>query len=63
MSIETLQQYAGLIRRAESGEDTSAEKRALLLAHAQTVREKIKELQTCLEVVDYKLARLDAQKG
>ena len=63
MSIETLQRYAELIRRAEDGEDTKAEKRALLLAHAQSVREKIKELEQCLEVVDYKLARLDSQKG
>ncbi len=63
MSIETLARYAELIRRAEAGEDTSQEKRALLLAHAQSVREKIKDLETCLEVVDYKLSRLDAKKG
>lgn len=63
MSIETLQRYAELIRRADDGEDVKEEKRALLLAHAQSVREKIKELQTCLEVVDYKLERLDKQKG
>jgi DNA-binding transcriptional MerR regulator len=63
MSIESLQQYAELIRRAEAGEDTSDQKRAMLLAHAAHVREKIKELEACLEVVDHKLARLDAQKG
>lgn len=63
MSIDTLQRYAELVRRMDNGEDTKAEKRALLVAHAQSVREKIKELETCLEVVDHKLARLDAQKG
>ncbi len=62
MSIETLQRYAELIRRSEAGEDTSAEKRAMLLAHAASVREKIAELEACLEVVDHKLARLDAQQ-
>jgi len=63
MSIETLQRYAELIRRHEAGDDTTTEKRALLLAHAQAVREKIQELQVCLEVVDHKLERLDKQKG
>jgi len=63
MSIETLQRYAELVRRMDDGEDTNAEKRALLLAHARTVREKIKELEACLEVVDHKLERLDKQKG
>jgi DNA-binding transcriptional MerR regulator len=63
MSIETLQRYAELVRRTDDGDDTRGEKRALLLAHAQSVREKIKELEACLEVVDYKLARLDGQKG
>lgn len=63
MSIETLQRYAELVRRTDDGEDTKAEKRALLLAHARSVREKIQELETCLEVVDHKLARLDTQKG
>lgn len=63
MSIETLQRYAELVRRTDDGEDTKAEKRALLLAHARSVREKIQELETCLEVVDHKLERLDTQKG
>ena len=63
MSIETLHRYAELVRRADAGEDTDREKRELLLAHAQTVRQKIKELESCLEVVDRKLERLDAQKG
>lgn len=63
MSIETLQRYAELVRRTDGGEDVRNEKRALLLAHAQSVREKIKDLETCLEVVDFKLARLDGQKG
>ena len=63
MSIETLQRYAELVRRMDDGEDTNAEKRARLLAHARTVREKIKELEACLEVVDHKLERLDKQKG
>ena len=63
MSIESLQKYADLIRRDEAGEDMSAQKRAMLLAHAQSIREKIKELHACLEVVDHKLERLDAQKG
>ena len=63
MSIETLQRYAELVRRTDGGEDVRNEKRALLLAHAQSVREKIKELESCLEVVDHKLARLDGQKG
>jgi hypothetical protein len=35
----------------------------MLLAHAQSVRDKIKELEECLAVVDHKLARLDTQKG
>jgi len=63
MSIETLQRYAELVRRTDDGEDVKAEKRALLLAHAHSVREKIKELEQCLAVVDHKLERLDAQKG
>lgn len=63
MSIETLQHYAELVRRSDDGEDVRAEKRAMLLAHAQSVREKIKELEQCLAVVDRKLARLDGQKG
>lgn len=63
MSIETLQRYAQLVRRTDGGEDTRAEKRALLLAHARSVRGKIEELEKCLEVVDHKLERLGAQKG
>ncbi|MBV8636771.1 MAG: MerR family transcriptional regulator [Candidatus Eremiobacteraeota bacterium] len=63
MSIETLQRYADLVRRTDDGEDVRNEKRALLLAHARSVREKIKELEACLAVVDHKLVRLDTQKG
>jgi len=59
MSIELLQRYATLLAE---GESTWAERRQILTEHRAVVHEKIAQLQGSLDVIDWKLGRMDDTK-
>ncbi|MFE5736359.1 MerR family transcriptional regulator [Streptomyces celluloflavus] len=52
MSVADMVRYAELVR---AGEGTAAEREALLTAHRDDVRRRIAELQSTLDVLDYKI--------
>jgi DNA-binding transcriptional MerR regulator len=53
MPIRRMQQYARLLRR---GDSTVAERRALLEAHREEVRARLRELSQNLEMIEKKIA-------
>ncbi|MBW8092979.1 MerR family transcriptional regulator [Streptomyces hygroscopicus subsp. hygroscopicus] len=52
MPVADMVRYAELVRE---GRDTFAEREQLLTTHRENVRERIAELQSTLEVLDYKI--------
>lgn len=52
MSLVDIQHYVKLI---EAGDITAGERRAMLEAHRETVVRQMEELQTTLELIDYKI--------
>ncbi|MGH9136543.1 MAG: MerR family transcriptional regulator [Acidimicrobiales bacterium] len=52
MPIRDLQRYVELVR---SGQHTSGERRALLEAHRERIRDQLAYLETCLEMLDLKI--------
>ncbi|WP_107420656.1 MerR family transcriptional regulator [Streptomyces antimycoticus] len=52
MPVADMVRYAGLVRE---GEHTFAEREELLTTHRANVRERIAELQSTLQVLDYKI--------
>ena len=58
MPIRRIREYADLVR---AGEGNEAERLALLEAHRDCVLEKLDEMRSNLEAVDYKIALYRAQ--
>lgn len=56
MPIRMMREYAQLRHR---GISTSARRRQILVEHRAGVRERITELQSCLDVLDYKIANYE----
>lgn len=52
MPIRMMREYAQL---RHLGDGTSARRRQILVEHRAEVRERITELQSCVEVLDYKI--------
>ena len=52
MPLSDLQRY---VRLLQEGEITASERRAILEAHRETIVRQIDELQTTLELIDYKI--------
>lgn len=52
MPIRRIRQYAGLVR---AGDGNEAERLALLEAHREEVRERLREVRRHLELIDYKI--------
>jgi len=52
MPLADIQQYVLLV---QAGETTAAERRAILEAHRKTVVQEIEELQSALDLIDYKI--------
>ncbi len=52
MSLVDVQHY---VRLVQAGDGTAGERRALLEAHRQTVVSQIEELQTTLQLIDFKI--------
>ena len=52
MPLSDIQQYVKLV---QEGETTAGERRAILEAHRQTIVQQIEDLQTTLELIDYKI--------
>ena len=59
MPIRMMREYAGLRHR---GVGTSAKRRQILVEHRAGVRDRIKELQSCLEVLDYKIINYESME-
>ena len=58
MPIRDMVRYAGL---RSMGAESDAERRAILVEHRQHLRRHLAELQTCLSVLDSKIARYGEQ--
>jgi DNA-binding transcriptional MerR regulator len=56
MSVARVKQYIALTRR---GESTMAERRAMLEAHAQHIKEQIEQLSTTQRAIEHKLTRFE----
>lgn len=56
MPIRLMREYAQLRYR---GVGTSSRRRQILVEHRAGVRERIAELQSCLDVLDYKIANYE----
>jgi DNA-binding transcriptional MerR regulator len=56
MPIRLMREYAQLRHR---GVGTTARRRQILVEHRSDVRERIAELQVCLEVLDHKIANYE----
>lgn len=56
MSVARVKQYIALSRR---GEQTMAERRAMLEAHAQHIKEQIEQLSVTQRAIEHKLARFE----
>jgi DNA-binding transcriptional MerR regulator len=56
MPIRMMREYAQLRHR---GVGTSARRRQILVEHRAGVRDRIAELQSCLEVLDYKITNYE----
>ena len=52
MPLSDIQQYVKLV---QAGETTAGERRAILEAHRQTIVQQIEDLQSTLELIDYKI--------
>ena len=52
MPLSDIQQYVKLV---QEGETTAGERRAILEAHRETVVRQIEDLQSTLELIDYKI--------
>ncbi len=52
MPLVDIQRY---VRLLQAGESTTAERRAILEAHRETVVSQIEELQATLQLIDYKI--------
>ena len=52
MPIRRIRQYADLVR---AGDGNEAERLALLKAHREEVRERLREVRRHLELIDYKI--------
>ena len=52
MPLADIQRY---VRLLQEGESTAGERRAILEAHRETVASQIEELQSTLELIDYKI--------
>jgi DNA-binding transcriptional MerR regulator len=64
MPIRRIREYAALVR---AGEGNEAERLALLEAHREEVRKRLREVRRNLELIDYKIGlyreRLEAGEG
>ena len=56
MPIRMMREYAQLRHR---GVGTTSRRKQILVEHRAGVRERISELQSCLEMLDYKVAHYD----
>jgi DNA-binding transcriptional MerR regulator len=52
MPLSDIQQYVKLV---QAGETTASERRAILEAHRKTIVRQIEDLQSTLELIDYKI--------
>jgi DNA-binding transcriptional MerR regulator len=56
MPIRMMREYAQLRQR---GEATAARRRQILVEHRAEVRERVTELQSCLDMLDYKITNYE----
>jgi DNA-binding transcriptional MerR regulator len=56
MPIRMMREYAQLRHR---GDHTAAQRRQILVEHRTEVRDRIAELQSCLDVLDYKITNYE----
>jgi len=60
MPMKEMRRFAGLYRQ---GDETVPERRALLVAHAKTLKKRREELDRCEQVLAVKLAAYDRIEG